>query len=106
VHEQRVQCSRYWYRAIATNLDQDDWDDHQIMRFDNQQTEASEDHLKASRRDFSAVRAVNHPPSIVCGGRSGGVVWCHARQWTLKLSRHRRVVVEEAIWAIRIGTLI
>jgi len=61
VHEQRVRCSRYWYRAIATNLDQDDWDDHQIMRFDNQQTEASENHLKASRRDFSAVRAVNHP---------------------------------------------
>jgi len=35
---------------------------------------------------------------------AGQVVW-HARQWTLKLSRHRWATVEEAIWAIRRSAL-
>ncbi len=56
VDEESVQCSRYLYRAIATNLDQDGLDDHQIVGYYNQRAECSENRIKELRSDFGGAR--------------------------------------------------
>ena len=42
VDDESVACERYVYRAIATNLDGDGLDKHQVVRFYNQRAECSE----------------------------------------------------------------
>jgi len=136
VDEQTVRCTRYMYRAIATNLDQDGLDDHQIVQFYNRRADASENRIKELRSDFNAAPlpcsdfGANGTYFMLCAlafnllailrltlplqwervcattirhrlYATAGQVVRHAREWTLKLSRHQRVTVEEAIWAIR-----
>ena len=55
VDEQSVRCGKYLYRAIATDLDEDGLNDHEIVQFYNQRGEASENRIKELRSDFAAA---------------------------------------------------
>ncbi len=55
VDEQSVKCALYLCRAIATNLDEDGWTDHEIVRFYNQRTNHSENWINALSSEFAAA---------------------------------------------------
>ncbi len=55
VDDESVACGRYVYRAIATNLDGEGLDKHQVVQFYNQRAESSENKIKELRSDFAGA---------------------------------------------------
>ena len=94
------------YRALATNLNlQTNWDEHKVVHFYNQRGEASENRIKELRSDFGGA----HLPCGDFGANAACFKLCalaaqivyHGRQWTLKLNRAQRQLIDEALWSIR-----
>ena len=57
VDEERIDCERYVYRAIATNLDVlDGLDDSEIVHWYNQRGEHSENRIRELKQDFAGGR--------------------------------------------------
>jgi len=57
VDDQTIDCDRYVYRAIATNLDVlDGFDDSDVVHWYNQRGEASENRIRDMKQDFASGR--------------------------------------------------
>ena len=89
VDEETATCGRYMYRAIATNLDGDGLDDHQVVRFYNLRADRSENRIKELRSDFAAA----HLP---CSGFDANAAWFMLCSIAYNLLALMRMILQSA----------
>lgn len=91
IDEESTRDGQHIYRAMATDLDREGWDDHEIVRWYNQRADCSENRLKECRSDFSGAR-------LPCSGFRANAVYLMLSAMSYNLLCLMRLLLLPAAW--------